>query len=281
MPWNAEKNGAPPGGTPRTESLSLRAKLHLSRIVVEDALTRFRHPAVMWTGGKDSMLVLSLVREVCDEENRACPPILFIDHGMHFDETWKVLEDVTADLGLQKVVVRNDDVLSKVSSPGARVPRRALSPENQEELRRLGVRGRTFEYGLGSIAGNHLLKTVPMNEAIRHTPYDAVYTGIRWDENDARARERFISVREDPPHVRVHPVLHFTEREVWMETFQRGLPVHPLYEKGFRSLDGKYDSTKVADVPAWEQDFEAHPERAGRAQDKEEIMEKLRELGYM
>lgn len=66
-----------------------------------------------------------------------------------------------------------------------------------------------------------------------------------------------------------------------METFRRDLPRHPLYEKGFRSIDGKFDSHSVSDLPAWEQDLENTFERAGRAQDKEQIMEKLRELGYM
>ncbi|RLG57768.1 MAG: nodulation protein, partial [Candidatus Hydrothermarchaeota archaeon] len=43
----------------------------------------------------------------------------------------------------------------------------------------------------------------------------------------------------------------------------------------------KSSTTKLADKPAWEQDLEKIPERAGRRQDKEGIMRRLRELGYM
>lgn len=66
-----------------------------------------------------------------------------------------------------------------------------------------------------------------------------------------------------------------------METLKQGIPLHPLYAKGWRSIDGKYDSKRVSDEPAWEQDLEGTEERAGRAQDKELIMDRLRKLGYM
>lgn len=120
-----------------------------------------------------------------------------------------------------------------------------------------------------------------MYRAIRERVYDGVITGIRRDEGEARSLERFISPRSDPPHACVHPVLHFTEREVWVETLRRDLPLDPLYGNGFRSVDGKYDSEKVADAPAWEQDLEATEERAWRAQDKEFLMERLPQLGSM
>ena len=63
--------------------------------------------------------------------------------------------------------------------------------------------------------------------------------------------------------------------------FDNELPIHPLYYKGYRSIDGKYDSTKTSDKPAWEQDLENTAERAGRAQDKENMMDELRKFGYM
>ena len=63
--------------------------------------------------------------------------------------------------------------------------------------------------------------------------------------------------------------------------FNNKLPIHPLYYKGYRSIDGKYDSKKIGDKPAWEQDLENTEERAGRAPDKEKMMERLREFGYI
>ncbi len=227
------------------------------------------------------MLALSYVREACEEQSTPCPPVLFIDHGMHFSETWSLFEEVRDTWQLELVVVRNEDVLSQATEPGSRIRVSQLSKANQLEARRTGYRKVAFAYSLDSIVANHLLKTVPMNEAIREHEFDAVVTGIRWDENEARSRERFVSPRSEPPHARIHPILHFTEREVWMETLGRGLPLHPLYEKGYRSIDGVYESQRTGELPAWEQDLEGSSERAGRAQDKELLMQRLRELGYM
>ncbi len=263
------------------EALSLDAKTRISDIVAQDALDRFQKSAIMWTGGKDSMLALWFVQKTYKARGGSCPPLLFIDHGMHFEETWHLLDEVSKAWKLKTIVARNEDVLSHVTEPGCRIRIRQLSEKNQTEAGRTAYRKSSFPYALGNLVANHLLKTVPMNEAIQEHQLDAVVTGIRWDENEARSKERFISPRFDPPHARIHPILHFTEREVWMETLRQSLPIHPLYEQGFRSIDGRHDSHKVSDVPAWQQDLEGTFERAGRAQDKEEIMERLRELGYM
>src|SRR3972149_3209080 len=266
---------------PRREALSLDAKLRISATVVDDAMDRFHKPVVMWTGGKDSMLALSFVRERCTSRGVPTPPVLFLDHGMHFDMTWDLLKEISKAWDFNVIVARNENLLGLGVPPGSEIRLSQLSDNNQEEARRTGYRKNSFPYALGNIVGNHLLKTVPMNDAIAKNQFDAVVTGIRWDEDEARSTERFISPRPSPPHARIHPILHFSEREVWMETFRRDLPRHPLYEKGFRSLDGEFDSHSVSDLPAWEQDLENTLERAGRAQDKEQIMEKLRELGYM
>ena len=84
-----------------------------------------------------------------------------------------------------------------------------------------------------------------------------------------------------PAHTRYRPILHFTERDIWDATLHFGIPYCPLYEKGYRSLGAKTTSTKSSDLPAWEQDLENTVERAGRRQDKEQAMERLRKLGYM
>lgn len=275
-----QESGIPAKLTAR-EGLSLEAKDRIAKIVAEDGLRQFERPVVLWTGGKDSTLTLSYVRSVAQESGVPCPPILFIDHGMHFDETWQLLDWTVKSWGLQSIVARNDDILSLCPEPGAPIRVKDLTRENQEEVARTGSRDRTFPYALGNLVANHLLKTVPLNDAIRKHGFDCALTGIRWDEDEARSRERFVSPRANPPHVRVHPILHFAEREVWAQTIRLGLPRHSLYEQGFRSFDGKYDSQRVGDVPAWQQDFDRLPERMGRAQDKEQIMDRLRELGYM
>lgn len=260
--------------------LSFEAKEQIALIVVRDALKRFVRPAVVWSAGKDSTTVLHLVRRVCGELGLQMPPALFIDHGQHFDETLEMVDRVSGEWGFRVVVARNDDVLKNVGGDNM-IRVGDLSRENQEEARRIGFKGEEFEYSLDNVVANHLLKTVPMKVAIERYRFDALFTGIRWDENEARSTEVFISPRTNPDHVRVQPILPFTERNVWEYVFKYNLPIHPLYRQGYRSIDGKFDSKKVGDLPAWEQDLEHTDERGGRSQDKEALMWELRRLGYM
>lgn len=265
----------------RIESgLSLDAKEKIGLIVVKDALTRYKRPTVVWSGGKDSTVVLDLVRRACSELKMPMPPSLFIDHGDHYEETIKLLGDVSSKWGFKVIYARNDDVLNNIDKNN-NIAVRSLNKQNQAEAKRIGYKGNTIKYDLETEVGNHLLKTVAMNSAIEKYRFDALFTGVRWDENKARSIEVFISPRSHPDHVRVQPILPFTERNIWEYLFKYKLPIHPLYRLGYRSIDGKRDSKKTSDLPAWEQDLEHTKERAGRSQDKEGVMEKLRMFGYM
>jgi len=62
---------------------------------------------------------------------------------------------------------------------------------------------------------------------------------------------------------------------------QDDVPISPKYFAGFRSLGSEVSTEKTTDEPAWLQDLANTTERAGRAQDKEDLMERLRDLGYM
>lgn len=267
--------------------LSLDAKIAIAKIVINDALNRFKRPFVVWSAGKDSMVVLHLVKTVVEERKMDMLPSLFIDHGQHYDETIEMLNKISNEWNFKVIYARNEDAISKVKNN--KIYLKDLSKENQEEAIKIAQpgeilkdeNGEYFEYSLETSVGNHILKTIAMNDAIKKYRIDALFTGIRWDENPARSWEVFISPRENPPHVRVHPILPFTERNIWEYTFKNNLPIHPLYKQGYRSIDGKYDSKKTSDKPAWEQDLEHTKERAGRSQDKEGMMEKLRRFGYM
>jgi len=59
------------------------------------------------------------------------------------------------------------------------------------------------------------------------------------------------------------------------------VPVSPKYFEGFRSLGSEVSTKKSQSTPAWLQDLEGTVEREGRAQDKEDLMGRLRDLGYM
>ena len=267
-------------GTPqrRLDLLPLKYKIAIAEVVTEAALTTFKKVVVVWSGGKDSTVVLHLAKTVADRVGKAFD-VVFIDHYMHFDETLEFIEKVAKEWGLRLFVKGNERL--KGFKYGDVVKVDQLDQRDRDELLRIGYVKPEFTFSLNNIAANHLLKTVPLNEFISDGHYDGVFIGIRWDENPARAGEVFFSRREKPVHIRVHPILPFTERDVWDYTLGNKLPINPLYYRGFRSIDDKYETKPTGDRPAWEQDLEGSPERVGRAQDKEGIMELLRRYGYM
>ncbi len=114
-----------------------------------------------------------------------------------------------------------------------------------------------------------LLKTNVLHDGLRKYGIKVLLTAIRWDEHSARAEEPYFADRGD--HVRAHPVLHFMERDIWQYIRDHDIPYCELYDKGYRSL-GCMPCTSVSS--------NSGPERNGRSFDKEEIMNKLRELGY-
>ena len=260
-------------------ALSIKAKTAIAKIVIGDALKSFSRPAIVWSAGKDSTVVLHLVKQVVESLNIKIPPALFIDHGDHFPETMQMLKDVSQRWNLNLIIAKNDDVLKNIKNGVVDVS--DLSSENQKEVKRIGFTDSSFEYSLENEVGNHLLKTVALNSAILEYRFDALFTGVRWDENPARSTEVFISKREVPLHFRVQPILPFLEKDVWQYMLENNLPIHPKYREGYRSIDGIKDSKKISDKPAWEQDMENTSERQGRSQDKEGMMERLRQLGYM
>jgi phosphoadenosine phosphosulfate reductase len=125
------------------------------------------------------------------------------------------------------------------------------------------------------------MKTVPMRDFIVKNGIKALLTGIRWDEQSARRDEEYFSPRTNPDHMRIHPLLHMKERDIWIAIFKYDIPYNSLYKLGYRSLGAKCATGKASDIPAWVQDLENTPERVGRGQDKEQVMDQLRTLGYM
>jgi phosphoadenosine phosphosulfate reductase len=257
-----------------------------AKYVVKQAYERFGEEkmALAWTGGKDSTLLLWVVKQVVEENDYRLPQIVFINEGYVFDEVIEFTKKLADDWGFDFVEVSNKDVLKQVNKVGDRVQVKRLNERNQKELKRLDFQQPSFVFEPESMVGNHLMKTVVQNLFIEKYGIEALFTGIRWDEQDARGDEHYFSPRGDantPDHVRVHPLLHMKEKDVWEIIRERAVPYCPLYAQGYRSLGAKGTTKKVTDVPAWEQDLEATKEREGRQQDKEEIMQRLRDLGYM
>jgi len=256
--------------TKRIEYLSLKSKIAIATEVVKEAYDRFLRPAIVFNGDKDSTVVLDLVKRYSVSNNVPVLPTLFIDHGMHFDETWKFLELAKEVWGITVIVEKNEDALSHASNGVISVD--SLNRKNRNELEQLNYRENSIPLSLHTEVANHLLKTVPMNEAVEKFRFDALLVGVRWDENEAGSNEVFISPRNNPFHYRIHPILTFTERDIWDYIEQNNLPKHPLYSK---------DSVPVSNIPAWEQNLWSTSEKAGRSQDEEDMIERLRNWGYI
>lgn len=266
----------------------LKKKIDDSKKVVREAFEQYpiSELAVAWTGGKDSTLVLWLIREVCLEDKRSIPRCFNIDEGDMFDEIRAFIADVGTEWGINMEMIHNSDVSAAAGGRlGGTVRVSDLNQRNRREIARLGYEEDEFPYEPESFVGNHLMKTVTLNGYLERYGVRGFFEGIRWDEQASRANETNFSPRVateySPEHMRVCPILHFTEREVWEAHFAHDIPICSLYHEGYRSLGARVTTTKASDAPAWEQDLESTNERGGRRQDKEHLMEKLRKLGYM
>lgn len=231
-------NSEQPQKTGKRENLALKEERSIE--VIREAYRRFG-PAcgVAFTGGKDSTVLLHLVRRAFD--GRVPFKVIHIDTTVKFPEIYAFRDRLRREWHLDLEVFRNEEALKWIQIA-----------QNREEC-------------------CHQLKTEPLKDAIRTLGLKALLTGVRRDEQAARAGEGYFSERQDPSHTRVHPLLHFTEQDIWAYIRKYNMPYCSLYDQGYRSLGCK-PCTKPA--------VTSGAERAGRAQDKEQVMSRLRELGY-
>ncbi len=241
---------------------SLLWKVEKSKSVIKSALERFRNPCVVWSGGKDSTLMLYLVIDVVKENGFEMPWVSTCIEPLPFEENMEFQRKIVEKLGLKKVIWYKDVV-------------------KDEFYKKAG------EIGKDKKKCCFWLKVMPLNNLIEKYKIDALFVGIRWDEHPERAKEVYFSPRENPKHIRVHPILHWSWLDVWEYTKERNLPVNPLYFKGYTSLGCKCCTTiakkggfkDLDEIIAFIRSKRVQ-ERAGRDIDKERVMEALRRLGY-
>lgn len=257
--------------------------------LIRMALDKARCPAVLCSYGKDSVVLLDLIREHVPLDRLK---VIHVDTTFEFPELYahkrRVIEEF--GIGAGDVTVRNDAALN-----------RGISYDNTPVVEMTTQ-----------------LKTVPLKETIAREGVDFLLTGIRRDEEGSRAKERYFSYRDaqgvyEPSdnkpefhpleganiaspaagHYRVNALLDWTELDVWQYTRERNLPLCPLYlarnGKRYRSL-GCMPVTTPVESDADTIDKIIHevavtlvPERASRARQDQaapHCMEMLRRNGF-
>jgi sulfate adenylyltransferase subunit 2 len=265
--------------------LELRDLENRTIYIVREVYAEFKRPAVLWSTGKDSTTMLWLCRKAFF--GKIPFPVIHIDTGYKFKEMYKFRDDIAREWGLELLVARNEEAMREGVSPGS-----------------------------GKFECCTRLKTEALKKCLDEHGFDALILAIRRDEHGIRAKERYFSPRDenfrwdykDQPlemwdqfqglvgmgtHMRIHPILHWRELDVWEYVKSEGIPINPMYfardGKRYRSLGCEpctftIDSdAKTTDEIVAELRVTKIAERAGRAQDKEKTftMQKLRALGYM
>lgn len=263
--------------------------VEISKGIIRQALNKFRNEelGITWTGGKDSTLTLWIIRQICEERGISIPKTMIIGEGDEFQEIEQFVERIKTEWNVPLEICRNEDILKAANyTLHTLVKVKDLNERNQAELKRIGFEEDEFIFEAESYVGNHLMKTVVLNEFLERYHIHGIFQGIRWDEHPARLNDDYFEYKEAsylvPEHTRIRPILHFTEKDLWDTYAAFKIPYCILYERGYRSLGAKTTSQiSLEGVPAWEQDLENIEERAGRHQDKEKAMERMRKLGYM
>ena len=221
----------------------LNQKTSLSIEIIKEAYDRFGDKiGIAFTGGKDSSVLLDLTRRAFG--GKIPFKVITIDTSAEFPEIKEFIEKLKQGWGFDLLTYSNKEAL-KANYPIAKDKADCCNT----------------------------LKTVPLKQSIKDLHLKAMFTGIRKDENEARADEIYFSKRKDPHHFRVHPILHFTEKDIWDYIKLNNLPYCSLYEQGYRSIDCAPCTQKTTMD-------KSIAERSGRSQDKEAAMDKLRRLGY-
>jgi sulfate adenylyltransferase subunit 2 len=191
--------------------------------VMREVAAEFERPVLLFSGGKDSIVLLRLAEKAF----RPAPfpfPLMHVDTGHNFPEVIEFRDRLVAELGERLIVASVQDSIDK---------------------------GRVVEE-TGPRASRNALQTVTLLDAISEHGFDAAFGGARRDEERARAKERILSFRDsfgqwEPQrqrpelwslyngrirkgeHARVFPISNWTELDVWQYIAEEGLEVPPIY----------------------------------------------------
>jgi sulfate adenylyltransferase subunit 2 len=285
---------------------------NLSIHILRETYANFKNMCMLWSIGKDSTVLLWLARKAF--LGHVPFPLVHIDTSYKIPEMIEYRDRLTAEWHLDMVYGQNTEALkNKQTYPDGNADRLTCCKVLKTEALKHTLSGQWPRYRF-----NHAIGTYEVDKNVE--PYTGVIVGARADEEGSRSKERYFSPRDrqnewdiadQPPefwnqfktdfapgtHVRVHPLLDWTELNIWEYIDREKIPTVSLYYdqgdgKRYRSL-GCYpctfpiDSTAKNTADIIEElrsgQLANIAERSGRAQDKEDGggLETLRREGYM
>jgi sulfate adenylyltransferase subunit 2 len=191
--------------------------------IFREVAAEFERPVLLFSGGKDSIIMLRLA-EKAFAPARIPFPVMHVDTGHNFPEVLEYRDRRVAEVGCRLVVASVQESIDK---------------------------GRVVEE-TGPRASRNRLQTVTLLDAIQEHEFDAVFGGGRRDEEKARAKERVFSFRDDfgqwdpknqrpelwnlyngrhrkGEHIRVFPISNWTELDVWQYIADDDIEVPSIY----------------------------------------------------
>jgi sulfate adenylyltransferase subunit 2 len=226
----AYRSAVPNGKHPQKGNLpSMPLSPHLRQLeaesiyILREALAESQNPAMLYSIGKDSSVMLHLARKAFYP---GVPPfpLLHVDTRWKFQEMYDFRDWVARESGMQLLTHINQDAIEKNINP--------------------------FDHG--SALHTDITKTEALRQSLNQHQFDVVFGGARRDEEQSRAKERVFSFRTvnhqwDPKNqrpelwnlyntrktsgegIRVFPLSNWTELDVWQYILHEGIPVVPLY----------------------------------------------------
>ncbi|HRZ41447.1 MAG TPA: sulfate adenylyltransferase subunit CysD [Bacteroidales bacterium] len=194
-----------------------------SIFVIREVAAQFERPVLLFSGGKDSIVMAHLAKKAFWPA-RIPFPLLHIDTGHNFEETILFRDQLVQELGVKLIVGSVQETIDK---------------------------GRAIEEK-GPEASRNVLQTTTLLDTIEEYRFDAALGGARRDEEKARAKERFFSHRDefgqwDPKnqrpelwnlfngkkrigeHFRVFPLSNWTEMDIWQYIYMDRIPIPEIY----------------------------------------------------